>query len=539
MLNLHYLLPELYISASVLGRLVASSVVLTTFTKTSADDLKHRSAWSRRLTRTLALAFVLTLPLLIETTTWFAHTPLWTSDVLWYGTLTASFATQIVKLVLVARTAAVILGTESITTAQGIRAPEYVMMMAFASIGLLFLSCANDLISLFIALEWQSLLLYVLASFRRASAYSTEAGLKYFIQGSVMTAVYLLGAALLYGTNGTVNFTELYPRIISETRLTTNTTALTSSLDFMNLLWATSEPALLLGNLVGMMLIASAILFKLAAVPFHSWAPDVYEGSPTSSAIYFAVVPKIAQVALLVRLCTAFEDILYLWQTALIAVSIASMSLAPFSALAQMKWKRFLAFSSIANVGNLLLALSVGGFHGVQATWLYVIIYGLSVLRVWLSLASLVKIEHTLTPTSLYVERPLKYIHELGSLVKTNTVLAYTIAAAILASAGLPPFVMFQAKLSVILAAVSAHHSLLALYMVLISVLTTFYYLRFVKILFFTTDESSDRTVKGAMTPLIATIISLLSILMLLLMMDSNMRTGVTTWMTTSSGLVH
>jgi NADH-quinone oxidoreductase subunit N len=212
-----------------------------------------------------------------------------------------------------------------------------------------------------------------------------------------------------------------------------------------------------------------------------------------------------------------------------------------------MKWKRFLAFSSIANVGNLLLALSVGGFHGIQATWLYVIIYGLSVLRVWLSLASIVKIEPVLTttattttttPTVLYTERPIKYIHELGSLVKTNTVLAYTIAAAILASAGLPPFVMFQAKLSVILAAVSEHRSLLALYMVLISVLTTFYYLRFVKILFFTTDESSDRTVKGAMTPLIATIISLLSISMLLLMLDSNLRTGVTTWMTTSSGLV-
>jgi NADH-quinone oxidoreductase subunit N len=520
--ELNQLIPEVFVGLSLSARLILGSVILTGFGKEKAEDLEHRLQWTERRNRSLVRCFGLAGLLVIHSRRERGEESLASSTRLWNGSLVVNFSTQVVKLVLVWSTARVILGSESRRTRLGIRASEYSLRMGFATLGLMVMASANDRVSLYLGLEWQALALYVLASFTRHSAHSTEAGLKYFILGSVMSGVYLFGASLIYGGFGTVNFTERRHLMRTEDQL----------LGLTGLGLDSSEHPLDGLAVLGLVLVLSTLRFKLAAVPFHMWAPDVYEGSPASSSIYFAVVPKIGILSLRVRLVVSFGEYAMIWQPRLMVISVLCLTLAPFAARLQMKWKRFLAYSSIANVGLILLAVAMNGFAGLQAVWIYALVYVRTVLGVWVSIASVVKRE---TRGSVRRFRPIQSIHELDGLAQNNPVLAYTIAAGILSSAGLPPFVMFYAKRSVLFAALAQLHRGLSIFVVRISVVTTFYYLRFVKIRFFT-KESTGKDVQGALTSGTAVLLGVVRSLLVILLFDSNLRAGVTTWMAIASG---
>ena len=474
-----------------------------------------------------------------------AEEPLASSTRVWQGSLVVNASTQVVKLALVWRTARVVLtwdrgegalgeeerrkarggagreagarGREepdlatsaSLVHRVGIRAMEYGWRMGLATRGLMALCSANDRVSLYLCLEWQALVLYVLACFTRTSARATEAGLKYFIQGSVMSGVYLFGMARVYGVYGTVSFTERRLRRREGGR-----------------------PGVDRAGTVGLRRVLSTLRFKVAAVPFHAWAPDVYEGAPTSSGVYFAVVPKRAILSLRLRVLTTFQETQAVWQPRVRRVGVRSRVLAPLAARAQRKWKRFLAYSSIANVGILRMGVGVGGFAGHQAVWLYGRVYSRTALAIWVSRASVVKREGE--GDTGRTAHPALFIHELDGLAENNPILAYTIGVGILSSAGLPPFVMFYAKRSILMA-MSGSLRRRAIRVVRVSVVTTFYYLRFVKVRFFKTDASPKR-VTEARTPWASRTLGRLRVGMVRLLVDSNLLVGLTTWMAKSSG---
>jgi len=523
-----------YVGRNRCVRLVLGSVVLTQYGKESAEERKSREGWTTTRIRGLGLSFARGGRLVLGSREERGGEGLTTSSRLWGGSLVRNGSTQRVKLVLRWTTAGVIRGTETRVSRQGIRASEYSLRMGFASLGLMVLVSSNDRVTLYLCLEWQALVLYVLAAFQRYSARSTEAGLKYFIQGSVMSGIYLLGATRIYGVWGTVNFTERRRRLGTEDGLMGGELGVFGGIPGSEgLRWVTGDWVGRRVTRLGLVRVRSTLRFKLAAVPFHAWAADVYEGSPTSSSTYFAVVPKIAVLSLRVRVLTCFVETQVVWQSLLRGVSVASMTLAPFSARAQMKWKRFLAYSSIANVGNILLALAMGGYAGLQAVWIYAVVYARTVLRVWLALGSVVKTE---VEGGVRVHRPVHYIHELDGLSQNNPVLAYTIGVGILASAGLPPFAMFYAKRSVLFAAILNANRWMPIYLVRVSVLTTFYYLRFVKIRFFKT-EASSKTVSQSLNRATSMIVGRARARMIRFLVDTNLLAGTTAWMAIASGV--
>ena len=240
---------------------------------------------------------------------------------------------------------------------------EYFILILCAVLGLLFLISSYDLISLYLAIEMQSLCLYVLAASKKNSSFSTEAGLKYFLLGSFSSALLLFGMSILYGCTGTTNFE--------------NFTLLLSGVDLDNFSTTSSISNALL-------FVGAAFFFKIAAAPFHMWSPDVYEGSPTSSTIFFAVIPKIALFAVFIRMFqtvfSSFEDTLLIMS---IFFSICSVIVGSFAALKQRKLKRLLAYSSVSHVGYLLLAFSANSIEGTQALFFYLVIYMITSLSLW------------------------------------------------------------------------------------------------------------------------------------------------------------
>ncbi len=232
---------------------------------------------------------------------------------------------------------------------------EFPILMVFATLGMLMMVSANDLISLYVGLELQSLSLYVLAAFRKDTLRSSEAGLKYFVLGALSSGMLLYGSSLIYGFSGTTNFTEL-GAIFAQA--------------------AASEEAISLGVIVGITFIIAGLAFKISAVPFHMWTPDVYEGAPTAVTAFFANAPKIAAMALIIRvLMGPFGDLASEWQQIIIFVSIASMLLAAFAAINQTNIKRLMAYSSIGHVGYMLVGLAAGTEAGVQGIVIYLTIY--------------------------------------------------------------------------------------------------------------------------------------------------------------------
>ncbi|MFW5679167.1 MAG: NADH-quinone oxidoreductase subunit NuoN [Pseudomonadota bacterium] len=328
---------------------------------------------------------------------------------------------------------------------------EYALLVLFSTAGMGLLLSANSFLALYIALELMSLPLYVLAAFQRDTFKSTEAGLKYFVLGALASGMLLYGISLVYGFTGTIDFTTLQG------------------------LYVTGETQLPIGALVGLVFIAAGLAFKLGAVPFHMWTPDVYEGAPTAVTAFFAAAPKIAAMGLTVRVfAEPFGALVDDWQQIVVAVSIGSMALGAFGAIGQTNIKRLMAYSGIGHVGYALVGLAAGTERGVFGVLVYMTLY------LFMTVGTFAVIM-TLRRRGQELDR----VQDFAGLSKDQPLLALAGAIFMFSLAGIPPLAGFFGKLYVFLAAVDAGLLALAVFGVLTSVVGAFYYLRIVKLMYF------------------------------------------------------
>jgi len=332
---------------------------------------------------------------------------------------------------------------------------EYPVLFVFATLGMMMMISANDLISLYIGLELQSLSLYVVAAFSRDTLRSTEAGLKYFVLGALSSGMLLYGASLVYGFAGTTDFTLLAEAFAGD-----------------------ETPAL--GLIVGIVFVAAGLAFKVSAVPFHMWTPDVYEGAPTSVTAFFAAAPKIAAVALFVRVMVGpFGDLVAQWQQIVVVTSLLSMALGAFAAINQTNIKRLMAYSSIGHIGYALVGLAAGTPEGVRGVMIYMAIYLAMNIGTFACIL-----------TMRINGRMVEGIDDLAGLSRSNPMLAVVLAIFMFSMAGIPPLAGFFGKLYVFMAAIESGLYVLAVVGVLTSVVACFYYIRIVKLMFF--DEPTE-----------------------------------------------
>jgi len=332
---------------------------------------------------------------------------------------------------------------------------EFPVLLLFATLGMLMMVSAGGLLALYVGLELLSLSLYVVAAIRRDSLRSTEAGLKYFILGALSSGMLLYGASLVYGFTGTTSFVQLGALFATGTAPST-------------------------GLVVGLVFIAAGLAFKVSAVPFHMWTPDVYEGAPTSVTAFFAVAPKVAAMALFVRVFMGpFGELAAQWQQIIIFVSIASMVVGAFGAITQTNIKRLMAYSSIGHVGYALIGLAAATDAGVRGVAIYLAIY------VFMNVGTFACI------LCMRVDgRAVENIEDLRGLSRTNPAMALAFAAFMFSMAGIPPLAGFFSKLYVFLAAIEVGLVTLAVIGVLTSVVAAYYYLRIVKLMYF--DEPTE-----------------------------------------------
>ena len=326
---------------------------------------------------------------------------------------------------------------------------EFPVLILLSTVGMMVMISANDLITLYMGLELSSLALYVVASINRDNAKSSEAGLKYFILGSLASGMLLYGASLIYGFTGHTGFAEI-----------------------ATVLSAPNSP---IGIIFGIVFIMAGLAFKVSAVPFHMWTPDVYEGAPLPVTAFFASAPKIAAIALFARVMVSpFEHVTQYWQQIAIFISVASMLLGAFAAIGQNNMKRLLAYSSIANMGFALIGLASGSFEGVQGLLVYMMIYLVTTLGVFACVLAMRR-------GGTYFEN----ISDLSGFARNNGGQAFVLAMLMFSLAGIPPLAGFFGKYFVFLAAVKAGLWPLAILGVLSSVVGAYYYLRIVKIMYF------------------------------------------------------
>ncbi|WP_368414541.1 NADH-quinone oxidoreductase subunit NuoN [Falsiroseomonas sp.] len=326
---------------------------------------------------------------------------------------------------------------------------EYSILMLFATLGMLVMVSANDLMSLYIGLELLSLSLYVIAAFDRDNPRSAEAGLKYFVLGALASGLLLYGASLVYGFAGTTNFDRLAD--------------------------ALSGGDAGMGVVVGLVFVLAGLAFKVSAVPFHMWTPDVYEGAPTPVTAFFATAPKVAAVALMMRvLAGPFGDLSAQWGQVIWVVAAGSMILGGFAAIGQRNIKRLMAYSSIGHVGYALMGLAVLNDTGYRGVLVYMAIYVVMNLGTF---AVLVAMRRN--------GRALEEVDDLAGLGRTDPAMAMWMAVFMFSMAGIPPLAGFFGKLYVFLAAVQAGYWTLAVIGILTSVVASYYYLRIVKVMYF------------------------------------------------------
>ncbi|HZL29565.1 MAG TPA: NADH-quinone oxidoreductase subunit NuoN [Pseudolabrys sp.] len=329
---------------------------------------------------------------------------------------------------------------------------EFGVLVLLATLGMMLLISASDLIALYLGLEMMSLPLYVVAASNRDNARSTEAGLKYFVLGALSSGMLLYGASLIYGFTGTVTFSGIAT--------------------------ATQNGAGI-GLIFGLVFLFAGFCFKVSAVPFHMWTPDVYEGAPTPVTAFFAAAPKVAGIAIFVRATVvAFPGITHSWQQIVVFVAIASMVLGAFAAIGQKNFKRLMAYSSIGHMGFALVGLAAGTPEGVQGVLVYMTIYVAMTLGTFACILSMRR-------DGIMVEN----ISDLGGLARRQPAMAFFLAMLLFSLAGIPPLAGFFAKFYVFLAAIKAGLYVLAVIGVLASVVGAFYYLTIVKIMYF--DEAA------------------------------------------------
>ncbi|MCC0028052.1 MAG: NADH-quinone oxidoreductase subunit NuoN [Brucellaceae bacterium] len=332
---------------------------------------------------------------------------------------------------------------------------EFPVLVMLATLGMMLMISANDTLALYLGLELQSLALYVVAAFNRDPVRSTEAGLKYFVLGALSSGMLLYGISLVYGFTGHTNFLAIAETVNNGQRD--------------------------LGLVFGLVFILAGLAFKISAVPFHMWTPDVYEGAPTPVTAFFAAAPKMAAMALVVRVVSeAFAPMHTDWQQVIVFIAIASMVLGAFGAIGQRNIKRLMAYSSIGHMGYALVGLAAGTLAGVQGVVIYMIIYLVMTLGTFAFILAMRRKEGN-----------VEQIDDLSGLASTNPVMATILTILMFSLAGIPPLAGFWAKWSVFLAAIEANLFALAVIGVLASVVGAYYYLRIIKIMWF--DEPAGK----------------------------------------------
>ncbi len=329
---------------------------------------------------------------------------------------------------------------------------EYPILILSSILGMMLMISSNDLIVFYLGLELQSLALYVLASFNRDNILSSESGLKYFVLSALSSGLLLYGCSLVYGFSGSTNF-----NIISN-----------SSSNIDN------------GLIFGLVFIIVGLAFKISAVPFHMWAPDVYQGSPTSVTFFFAALPKVAALTVFIRfLYTPFINLIDQWQTILIFISIASMVFGAVAAIGQSNLKRLIAYSSIGHMGYALAGLASGTNQGIQSSVIYIFIYVVMTLAFFSCLLMLRK-------KNIFYEN----IDDLSGLSSNHPILSICLLIVLFSLAGIPPLAGFFAKFYVFMAVIEQSMYFLAIVGLMSTVIAAFYYLRLIKIIYF--DKPKD-----------------------------------------------
>jgi NADH-quinone oxidoreductase subunit N len=377
-----------------------------------------------------------------------------------FGTAFASDAfTRFMKVITLIGSVVTLVMSVGFARAEKFDRFEFPILILLATLGMLLMISANDMLTLYMGLELQSLALYVVAAINRDSARATEAGLKYFVLGALSSGMLLYGISLVYGYTGSTSFETIASAVGGETRS--------------------------LGLLFGLVFVLAGLAFKISAVPFHMWTPDVYEGAPTPVTAFFAAAPKMAAMALVVRVTVeAFGPAVDDWRQIVVFISIASMVLGAFAAIGQTNIKRLMAYSSIAHMGFALVGLAANSEAGVRGVAIYMLIYLVMTLGTFAFILAMRRRDGN-----------VENIADLSGLSSTNPVMATILTILMFSLAGIPPLAGFWAKWYVFLAAMEANLYALAIIGVLASVVGAYYYLRIIKIMWF--DEPA-----GAFQPM-------------------------------------
>ena len=434
MVNLNFIYPEIFLSISIMALLI-----IGVFKKNSSNLIFNLSIIS--LLGSLALIF---------------NFPINTNIELFNNSYKIDYLSSFMKILTVSSGIFVLLSSNKYIQIININKIEYPILALSSILGMMVMVSSNDLILFYVGLELQSLSLYVLASFNRDNLASTESGLKYFVLSALSSGLLLYGCSLIYGFSSSTNFF-----IISE-NLTESSNGLTFGIVFI---------------LVG-------LAFKISAVPFHMWAPDVYEGSPTSVTVFFAILPKIAALTVFIRfLYVPFLNLIEQWQMIIIFLSIASMLFGAIAAIGQKNLKRLVAYSSIGHMGYALAGLSTGTNQGIQSSITYISIYLFMNLAFFSCLFMLKRDEK-------YFEN----IEDLSGLAKNHPLLSFSFLIVLFSLAGIPPLAGFFAKFYIFTAVLEESMYFLAIVGLLSTVIAAFYYLRLIKIIYFDIEKEKYET---------------------------------------------
>jgi len=351
------------------------------------------------------------------------------------------------KVLILLGSALALLMAQDFLKSEGLDKFEFPVLVMIATTGMMLMVSASSFIALYMGLELQSLALYVLAAFHRDSLRSTEAGLKYFVLGALSSGMMLYGISLIYGFTGTTDFAPV----------------------------AAAMHHISTGAIVGVVFMISGLAFKVSAVPFHMWTPDVYEGAPTPITAFFSMSPKVAAMALFLRvMIEGLGPAIAQWQQVIVAVSVLSMALGAIAAIGQTNIKRLMAYSSIGNMGYILLGLAAGTPAGIQGVLLYLAIYLITSAGVFVCILAMRR-----------DGEPVETIADLAGLARTRPRLAFCFMMFMVSLSGIPPFAGFFAKFYVFLAAIDAHLYVAAVIGVVASVIGAYYYWRIFKIMYF------------------------------------------------------
>ena len=427
--NLTLILPEMILFLGALGLLMIGA-----FSKGDA-------------TRTVNLGAVAILALAAVTAGSFANNAQATA---FNGAFVMDSFAALMKVLTFVATAIAIIMSQGFMKLEKLARFEYAVLLLLAAAGMGMMISANDLIALYMGIELQSLALYVVAAINRDSLRSTEAGLKYFVLGALSSGMLLYGASLIYGFSGSTNFVEIAAAFQPQ------------------------DGVLPMAQVLGLVFLLAGLAFKVSAVPFHMWTPDVYEGAPTSVTAFFASAPKLAGMTIFLRIMmTGFENALVAWQQIIILLAIASMVLGAFAAIGQQNIKRLMAYSSIGHMGFALVGFAAASEAGVASVILYMTLYVVMTLGTFACILSMRQ-----------DSGPVERISDLAGLSQTRPFMAFCLAVMMFSLAGIPPMAGFFGKLFVFRAAIDAGLYALSIIGVLASVVGAFYYLRIVKVMY-------------------------------------------------------